>query len=124
VGVPPGTDSGPDVGDAAYHAHAGFVAQLVARTGAAVSDGSGDYALAFATHPEVLRTAERRGAIARYAALPNDKASPLFVAAAEATEEAVLNALTMATTIESRIGGKRAVGRALPLDRVLALRGG
>jgi hypothetical protein len=30
----------------------------------------------------------------------------------------VLNALTMATTIESRIGGKRAVGHALPLDRV------
>jgi D-aminopeptidase len=44
--------------------------------------------------------------------------SPLFVAAVEATEEAVLNALTMASTVDSRIGGKRAVGRALPLDRL------
>jgi D-aminopeptidase len=50
--------------------------------------------------------------------------SPLFVAAIEATEEAVLNALTMATTVESRIAGKRAVGRALPLDRVAELRHG
>ena len=95
----------------------------IARTGAAFSDGSGDYAIAFATHPEVIRTATDRAAEARYADWPNDRMSPLFVAAAEATEEAVLNALTMATTIESRIGGKRAVGRALPLNRVLALRG-
>jgi D-aminopeptidase len=95
----------------------------IARTGAAFSDGSGDYAVAFATHPEVLRTPARRAAEARYADWPNDRISPLFVAAAETTEEAVLNALTMATTIESRIGGRRAVGRALPLDRILALRG-
>ena len=92
----------------------------IARTGAAFSDGSGDYALAFATHPGVIRRAGRRS----LDDLPNAEMSPLFVAAAEATEEAVLNALTMATTIESRIGGRRAVGRALPLDRVLALRGG
>ena len=91
----------------------------IARTGAAFSDGSGDYAIAFATHPEVIRTAERRAGLPRYADWPNDRASPLFVAAAEATEEAVLNALTAATTVESRIGGRRAVGRALPLDEVL-----
>ncbi|WP_137177092.1 P1 family peptidase [Roseomonas sp. AR75] len=96
----------------------------IARTGAAFSDGSGDYAIAFATHPEVIRTPARRAAQTSYADWPNDRVSPLFVAAIEATEEAVLNALTMATTVESRIGGKRAVGRALPLDRLLALRGG
>jgi D-aminopeptidase len=94
----------------------------IARTGAAFSDGSGDYAIAFATHPDVLRTPEKRAAEARYADWPNDRISPLFVAAAEATEEAVLNALTMATTVESRVGGRRVVGRALPLDRVMALR--
>jgi D-aminopeptidase len=94
----------------------------IARTGAAFSDGSGDYAIAFATHPDVIRTQAQRGAVARYADLSNERCSPLFVAAAEATEEAVLNALTMATTVESRIGGKRCVGRALPLDRVAALR--
>ena len=94
----------------------------IARTGAAFSDGSGDYALAFATHPEVIRTPGKRTGQASYADWPNDRTSPLFVAAIEATEEAVLNALTMAATVESRIGGKRVVGRALPLDRVAALR--
>jgi D-aminopeptidase len=93
----------------------------IARTGAAFSDGSGDYAIAFATHPEVIRTPDRRAAAAGFTDWPNDRISPLFVAAIEATEEAVLNALTMATTIESRIGGKRAVGRALPLDRLAEL---
>jgi D-aminopeptidase len=95
----------------------------IARTGAAFSDGSGDYAIAFATHPELIRTPGKRAAEARYADWPNDRMSPLFLAAIEATEEAVLNALTMATTVESRIGGKRSIGHALPLDQVLALRG-
>lgn len=95
----------------------------IARTGAAFSDGSGDYALAFSTHEGVRRTGERRSGTTMIAELPNDLMSPLFVAAAEATEEAVLNALCAATTTESRIGGRRAVVRALPLDRVLALRG-
>jgi D-aminopeptidase len=94
----------------------------IARTGAAFSDGSGDYAIAFATHPDVLRTPERRAGLASVADWPNDRMSPLFVAAIEATEEAVLNALTMATTIESRLGGRRVTGHALPLDRVAALR--
>ncbi|WP_270936689.1 DmpA family aminopeptidase [Falsiroseomonas oryzae] len=93
----------------------------IARTGAAFSDGSGDYAIAFATHPGVIRTPEKRASEAHYADWPNDRISPLFVGAADATEEAVLNALTMATTVESRIGGRRVVGRALPLDRVAEL---
>jgi D-aminopeptidase len=93
----------------------------IARTGAAFSDGSGDYAIAFATHPEVIRTPEKRAGAASFADWPNDCMSPLFVAAIEATEEAVLNALTMASTVESRIGGKRAVGHALPLGRLAAL---
>ncbi len=95
----------------------------IARTGAAFSDGSGDYAIAFATHPEVLRGPEKRAGQGSYADWPNDRCSPLFVAAVEATEEAVLNALTMATTVESRLNGKRVVGRALPLEKLAALRG-
>ncbi|MXP63987.1 S58 family peptidase [Roseomonas sp. M0104] len=68
----------------------------LARTGAAFSDGSGDYAIAFSTHPEVRRG---RPSIADW---PNERMSPLFVAAAEAVEEAVLNSLLMAVTVESR----------------------
>lgn len=90
----------------------------IARTGAAFSDGSGDYALAFATHPGVRRTPAHRAGEARLAEWPNDRMSPLFVAAAEATEEAVLNALCAATTVQSRLGGKRVTGRALDLDAV------
>ena len=53
----------------------------LARTGAALSNGSGDYALAFAT---------TRGAMV------NEECSPLFEAVIETTEEAILNALLMA----------------------------
>jgi D-aminopeptidase len=95
----------------------------IARTGAAFSDGSGDYALAFSTHEGVRRTAARRSGTAMIAELPNDLLSPLFVAAAESTEEAVLNALCAATTTESRISGRRIVVRALPVERIMALRG-
>ncbi len=95
----------------------------LARTGAAFSDGSGDYAIAFATHPGVRRTAECRAHQAIIADWPNDRMSPLFVAAAEAVEEAVLNALTMATTIIGRDGrtGRRATGHAIDLDALRAV---
>jgi D-aminopeptidase len=95
----------------------------LARTGAAFSDGSGDYAIAFSTHPGVRRTAERRAHQAIIADWPNDRMSPLFVAAAEAVEEAVLNALTMATTVTGRDArsGRRATGAAIDLDALRAV---
>jgi D-aminopeptidase len=71
----------------------------LARTGAALSNGSGDYAIAFSTAPEVRRTPERRAAASPILELPNDKVSPLFLAAIEATEEAILNSMLMAETV-------------------------
>lgn len=70
----------------------------LARTGAALSNGSGDYALAFSTAQSVRRTPERRRQVTELADLPNDQMSPLFLAAIEATEEAILNSLFMAET--------------------------
>ena len=70
----------------------------LARTGAALSNGSGDYALAFSTAETVRRTPARRGELATIADLPNDQMSPLFLAAIEAAEEAILNSLFMAET--------------------------
>jgi D-aminopeptidase len=100
----------------------------LARTGAAFSDGSGDYAIAFSTHPAVRRTPERRAKQASIADWPNDRMSPLFLATAEAVEEAVLNALTMATTTIGRDGrtGRRATAHAIDLDalRVILARHG
>jgi D-aminopeptidase len=92
----------------------------LARTGAALSNGSGDYALAFSTAAEVRRTPERRRKPAAVTEIPNDQISPLFLAAIEATEEAILNSLFMAvTTTGFDIARQRQVTvQALPLDRL------
>ncbi len=92
----------------------------LARTGAAFSNGSGDYAVAFSTAEGVRRTPARRRAVSAVEDLPNDLLSPLFVAVADATEEAVLNSLFMATTVRSRdlVTGSLVVGEAIDLDAV------
>ncbi len=89
----------------------------IARTGSPITSGSGDYAVAFSTNGAVRRTAERRGAVAGISELPNDKVSPLFQAAVEATEEAVLNSMFKARTTE----GHKGRIEALPVERVMEL---
>ena len=91
----------------------------LARTGASLSDGSGDYALAFSTAEEVRRTPARRKQVSFYPELPNAQLSPLFQAAIEATEEAIYNSLCMAETLR----GYRGTIEALPLDKVKKLIG-
>ena len=90
----------------------------LARTGAAMSNGSGDYALAFSTAEGVRRTPRRRRGVATVEELANEGMSPLFQATIEATEEAIYNSLFAATTVTGTRG--RRVD-ALPLERVLAL---
>jgi D-aminopeptidase len=85
----------------------------LARTGASMSDGSGDYVIAFSTAEEVRRTPERRGKVWAYPEAPNTHMSPLFQAAIEATEEAIYNSLCMAETMT---GYKGKTVYALPLD--------
>ncbi len=60
------------------------------RTGAAGSNGSGDYAIAFSTAPElrIRTTAGNRASKSNVILLSNDAMSPLFLAVIEATEEA------------------------------------
>lgn len=89
----------------------------LARTGGAFTNGSGDYAVAFSTHPDVRRTPARRAAPGTVADLPNDALDPLFQAVAEASEEAVLNSLFAAHAVD----GARGRIEALPVDRVRAL---
>ncbi|WP_291884653.1 P1 family peptidase [Maricaulis sp.] len=93
----------------------------LARTGASITNGSGDYAIAFSTHPDVRRTPERRSDVAAMADLPNSQMSPLFQAAIEATEEAIYNALLMAEDIEYPVVGSDTVVHALPVERVRAM---
>jgi D-aminopeptidase len=89
----------------------------IARTGSPMTNGSGDYAIAFSTNPDVLRTPERRAHPAPIVDLPNDSMSPLFEAAVEATEEAVINSLFAATPSD---GNGHHVD-ALPVDQVVKL---
>ena len=85
----------------------------LARTGSFASNGSGDYVIAFSTHPDVRRP---RGGNAPFTSpsLTNEAMSPLFAATAEATEEAIYNAILKATTVESSRGRMEAI----PLDEV------
>src|SRR6266480_1731320 len=69
------------------------------RTGAAGSNGSGDYVIAFSTAPQVRIRSEEKASPRHIEVLTNDSMSPLFLAVIEASEEAVYNSLLRATTI-------------------------
>ena len=85
----------------------------LARTGATMSNGSGDYVIAFSTAESVRRHPSAGPREVRD--LPNDRLSPLFQAVAEATEEAIYNSLFRATTVD----GHRGQAEALPLEPTL-----
>lgn len=87
----------------------------LARTGASMSNGSGDYVIAFSTAAEVRRTLERRNQVWAYPEVPNALMSPLFESAIEATEEAIYNSLCMAETMT---GYRGVTVPALPLPFV------
>jgi D-aminopeptidase len=73
------------------------------RAGSTMDHGSGDFVIAFTTSHQP--------------AIPDDALNPLFQAAADATEEAIINSLLRAQTVH----GARGTAEALPLDRVRRL---
>jgi D-aminopeptidase len=83
------------------------------RTGASGSNGSGDYAIAFSTAPQMRIRSEDKSSLRHIELLSNDAMSPLFLAVIEATEEAVYNSLFRATTIT----GRGHTVEALPLEK-------
>jgi D-aminopeptidase len=87
----------------------------LARTGSSASNGSGDYVLAFSTNPRVRRNPDAM--TSTNDELGNDAMSALFQAVTEATEEALYNALLMATPVTSRAG----TVKPLPVDSVRLL---
>jgi D-aminopeptidase len=84
----------------------------LARTGSTYSNGSGDYAIAFSTHPS-LRVTAVNGPQGR-TLLTTDNVSALFEAALDATEEAVYNSLLKAT--DTTANGRTVA--AIPIDRL------
>lgn len=98
----------------------------LARTGSSMTNGSGDYVIAFSTASSGGRTVGRSGDVTGRPAdrltdtlevVTNDAVSPLFEATIEATEEAIYNSLLRAETVR----GYRGTAPALPLDSTVAI---
>lgn len=85
----------------------------LARTGSVYGHGSGDIALAFSTAYHIPYHAQ--DPMPAIAMLHETRLDALFEAAAEATEQAIVNALWAATTVHGRDGHSRqAVAELLP----------
>jgi D-aminopeptidase len=87
----------------------------MARTGSTYANGSGDFAIAFSTHPSLRITRAARPQ--SHIILPTDATSALFEAVLDATEEAIYNSMLQAT---DTTGNGRTV-RAIPIERLKAL---
>ncbi len=79
----------------------------LARTGSAMTNGSGDFVIAFST-----RRVDAEGSL-----VPNGRMSPLFQAVIEATEEAIYNSLFLATSVD----GHRGRAQALPIPETVEI---
>jgi D-aminopeptidase len=89
----------------------------VARTGSSASNGSGDYAIAFSTAPQVRIRTQEKALSRRVEVLTNDAMSPLFLAVIEATEEAIYNSLFRAETTT----GRGHTVEALPIEKTVEI---
>ena len=89
----------------------------LARTGSSASNGSGDYAIAFSTAPQVRILMSDKSLTRHLELLTNDAMSPLFEAVIEATEEAVYNSMFKATTMT----GNGHTVEALPIEKAVEI---
>ena len=88
----------------------------LARTGSFMSNGSGDFVIAFSTRNPVPN--EELYATRSEELLYNEFTSPLFLATVEAVEEAVLNSILKATTVTGRDGNTL---EAFPVERLIEM---
>lgn len=86
------------------------------KTGGIASNGSGDYVIAFSTDPGLRIPYDSNDPLLTQKLLNNDETSPLFMAAIEATEEAIINSLFTATSVKG-IRGHNV--ESIPLEKVL-----
>jgi D-aminopeptidase len=90
----------------------------LAKTGGISSNGSGDYVIAFSTNEKIRIPYSTNKRIQTRPQLRNGAMSPLFMAVIEATEEAILNSLFTAKSIEGRNGHSI---EALPVQKTLEI---
>jgi len=89
----------------------------LARTGSSMSNGSGDYVIAFSTR-RAFQTAQPPNRLTdTVEVVRNDVMSGLFQATIDATEEAIYNSLLRAETVR----GYRGTVQALPVDSTIAI---
>jgi D-aminopeptidase len=86
------------------------------KTGGISSNGSGDYVIAFSTADRVRIPYRSEARLTKSKVLRNSAMSPLFMATIEATQEAILNSLFVARTMEGRDGH---MVEQLPVEEVL-----
>ncbi|MEL6192600.1 MAG: P1 family peptidase [Bacteroidota bacterium] len=84
------------------------------KTGGIASNGSGDYVIAFSTHPSSRVSYQVQEPITQLSRLRNEAMSPLFLAVIEATEEAIINSLFAATYEGEKV-------KVLPREKVLSI---
>ena len=89
----------------------------LARTGSSMSNGSGDYVIAFSTRRPSPTAQPPNRLTDSVEVVRNDWMSPLFAATADATEEAIYNSLLRAETVR----GYRGTVRALPIDSTITI---
>ncbi len=87
----------------------------LARTGSSMSNGSGDYVIAFSTRRRTVGPSDRLTDTIEV--VRNDVMSGLFQATIDATEEAIYNSLLRAETVR----GYRGTVRALPVDSTITI---
>jgi D-aminopeptidase len=91
----------------------------LAKTGGIASNGSGDYVIAFSTYTENLIKHQRPSLdLDHNEYLRNDDTSPIFLATIEATEEAIINSLFVATDMQGKDGNHI---KALPVEEVVSI---
>lgn len=90
----------------------------LSKTGSYASNGSGDYVIAFSTDSSLRVPYNPRIKTTNPVLLQNDAVNGLFQAAVEATEEALINSLFMATPVK---GKNNNIIPVLPVDRVMEI---
>jgi D-aminopeptidase len=90
----------------------------LSKTGTGSRNSSGDFTLAFSTANKISRMDFWEGKKYKQKSIEQYDIQPIFRATSEATEEAIINALFMATDM---IGRDDHMVYALPIDRVLKI---
>jgi D-aminopeptidase len=88
------------------------------KTGGIASNGSGDYVIAFSTATGLRVPYNSKESLLSVQVLNNDDTSPIFMAAIEATEEAIINSLFAATTVSGKDGH---TVESIPINKVMEI---